>query len=240
MRRPEAVSDSTSSAASDTCERERLRQQFVKRLGATRAAALAAGGEVPEQEVTSLERLHRLLHLEAPAPRTRRPMLVLVAVVLTVASVLLFARVSSTDIELRAAASELRFTNTAAMPLTPVLRLQSVAVAGAKRVEGLPRPGGLGGDTTGEGTAVAFRLGVRSAATPASGGSVTLEPISVPANARLELEPVEGGTALRLSVTSAGLVLRISTSGPLDLERGGRSAEAWTAGTPQADRKTHV
>jgi hypothetical protein len=216
----------------ETGTRERLRRLFVQRAEAIRAAALAADGQVDEREVASLERLHRLLQMEAAAPRTRRPMLVLVSAVLVVVSVLLFSRVSATDIELRAATSELRFTTTSAQPLTPMLRLQSVAVAGASRVEGLPRPSGPGGASPG--VADAFRIGLRNAEASSAVGSLNLEPISVPAGARLEFEPIEAGTALRMSVTSKGLVLRISASGQLGLERGGRSAEEWSPSAPQA------
>ena len=85
-------------------EVDALRRLLTNSTSAAVEKAVRSGGEIAEDEMAALRRLARLVkhHQAAEAPPQRRtwPLIVLGASTLLIASVLLFARVWSTEIEL--------------------------------------------------------------------------------------------------------------------------------------------
>lgn len=226
--------------ASPTDDLKALRDLWALRVAQARCDAVNAGGQIDDETMKSLERLHRLAHWEAPAaPRRRRPLLMLVAALGAVAGLLMFSRVTSTDVEMQAEVGELRLRVESAQPLTSTWRLASLAVAGAERIEGLPAlDGALGSAVVTATPRRAMRLQTITSGAGeggvARGGSLVLQPVTLPAGARIELQAIEDGSALRLSITAPGLVLRVSAQGPLQLVAAGSIPQVWHAAAPQA------
>ncbi len=234
-------------------DEQTLREQWAARMAEARRAAASAGGQVDDETMKALDRLHRLAHWEAPAPpRQRAPLLLLALALAVAASVLLFARVSSTDIDVQADTGALRLQLQATQPFSASWHLAQVALAGAERIDGLPGTAGNGAARAGTPatTAVgALRLqalepdraghgnrlgGAADMQADTQAGSLVLQPIVLPAGAQVALQVVEEGRALRLQISAPKLVLRISVQGPVQWVAAGSAAERWNATVPQA------
>ncbi len=90
---------------SDAAGPERLRTLLQRRTAEVTEEALQQDGRVPPGELDQLERLARVVELcgdEAPRTRQRWPMAAVVVGTLVLVSLLLFTRVTETEIELDA------------------------------------------------------------------------------------------------------------------------------------------
>jgi hypothetical protein len=190
-----------------------LRALLVRQTEEVSADALRNGGTVPEERLDELSRLSRLLEMRdtATSPLRWRWLVPLVAVV-TIAclSVLLFVRVSSTEIELELKASDLSFVVPTARVLTGPLTVSSVGVTGLKAIElpGSSLPlAGTGGST------------LTFAAEPAGGrpGAISLDPLGVSEGARVSLGKGEGQNRYGVIVQRAASGWGAAASGPLRL-----------------------
>ena len=113
---------------------ESLRQLLLDRTAAAVEKAVRSGGEIPEDEVEALGRLARLVKhrkaVEALQPRRPWVLVVLCASTLLIASVLLFARVPETEVELEIGATEVSFSLPSQQVLFENMSLSSLGVSG--------------------------------------------------------------------------------------------------------------
>lgn len=117
-----------------------LRQLLKARSDAAAEAALKSGGHVTPDDIVEIDRLVRLLELrsrptEAPSSQRSWQIAVLLATSLLVVSVLLFARVAETAIELDVHASEVSFVLPSQQVLLERVDLASIGASGLKRIE---------------------------------------------------------------------------------------------------------
>ena len=117
---------------------ESLRLLLLNRTSAAVEKAVRSGGEIPEDEVAALGRLARLVEYrssaEAPPPRRPWPLVALGAGTLLIASLLLFARVWNTEIELEIQATEVSFSLPSQQVLFEDMSLSSLGASGLARV----------------------------------------------------------------------------------------------------------
>jgi hypothetical protein len=198
--------------------------------------AVRSGGQVAGEQIEALERLARLVVIcDAAQPPTRKRWPVVVALVFTllIASVLLFARVAETEIELDMALSEVSFVLPTQQKLTELMALSAVGVSGLREMQ-LPRARDRGAQTllASEGAGSGLRLSVASDGKRQ--GSISLETLMPPAETRVWVRHTELPREHRLSLQSSGLELLAAVNGPLQVRFSGGGVQQLDFVTPQA------
>ena len=123
-----------------TKSRETLRALRDAEAAKVAQSALRTG-EVSEEELDALDRLSRLVEIEDARPptwRSRAPLIAVTIATLIVVSVLFFARVTSTDIELDVEVTRVRFALPSRQTVTDMLPLSRLGV-GRLREAVIPR-----------------------------------------------------------------------------------------------------
>ena len=192
----------------DTAE---LRALLAAQSDQAAAETVAAGGQVSAERLDQLGRLARLVELRdaaaASAP-SRWTVPLVAAGTLASLSVLLFARVSTTEVELDLSVSELSFVVPALAVITDGMELSALGVSGLTGIE-LP-PGDCLSPAGPPGNVLLAAAGVGS-----KEGSVTLDPITLPAGGRVFLRQEEGRHRYRIGLHGATSDLGVSIRGPV-------------------------
>ena len=176
-------------------DKDLLRALIHRKAARLREEALRGNGALSQDQLESLEHLQRLEKLYAtsgpPKRRKRWPMAVLFGATLALVSLLLFARVETTEIELDLSLSELGFRMPKGQVLADVMRLSSLGASGLQKV-GLPR--GI------DEAAPAVLLSTDT-------GMITLAALALPAATRVWLQTTEIPQHYRLSL-KGGKILK--------------------------------
>ena len=208
---------------------EPLRVLLRDRSSAAVEKAVRSGGEVAEDEVAAIGRLARLVEYrnvaESTPPRRPWPLVALGAGTLLIASLLLFARVPETEVELEIGATEVSFSLPSQQVLFENMSLSSLGVSGLARVtlpeeaDGEPGEAGaaLSNDTADEDAAVRIEtieegprkgtIGI-AAIVPGAGTDVWLRRADQPGQYRLSLRNAKGPIQV-----DVGGPLRVAVSG---------------------------
>ena len=222
-----------------TTQGRQLRDILRRQAQAASDAALQTGGQVSAEQVEALERLARLIEIwdaAQPSPsRKRWPIATALGGTLLIVSVLLFARVSETEIELELALSEISFILPRQQVLTDVMDLSEFGVSELQEVH-LPRLHDRDHWTpyAAEGTSSAIRLSIASDGERQ--GTVTLAMLTLPAETRVRLRGTEVSQQYRLSLKGTGLTLRVDVNRPVRIGLSGASAEQFDLRSPRAIR----
>jgi hypothetical protein len=146
------------------------------------------------------------------------PAAALLACTLAIASVLLFVRVADTEIALDARVQELGVTFSRDEVLADSLMLSAFGIAGARSVD-LPAAELRSGSRD----VVSLRLAVA----PSHAGSITLEPVLLPAGTRVTLAANREDHRIRLSVTAPGdgTPIQATVVGTIAVEGAGRTEQ---------------
>lgn len=217
---------------------ESLRQLLLDRTSAAVEKAVRSGGEIAEDEVAALGRLARLVEHRkaAEAPQPRRPWLlvVLCASTLLIASVLLFARVPETEVELEIGATEVSFSLPTQQVLFENMSLSSLGVSGLRRVI-LPEvadgePGET--DTPGPDEDAAVRL--EAVDDGARRGTIGIAAIVPGAGTEVWLRRADQPGQYRLSLRNAKGPIQVDVKGPLRIAATGTPARTIDVVSPRA------
>lgn len=197
--------------------RETLRTLRDTEVAKAAQAALRSG-EISEAEGDALDRLARLVELEdarTPTWRSRAPVIAVTIGTLVVVSVLFFARVTSTDIELDVEATRLSFSLPTRQTLTEMLPVSKLG-AGRLREAEIPRVGKQDSQTfrSDEGD-VAVQVAPATAADRR--GTVTLEGLILPPASSVSVTHAGAPRQYRIEVTAAAPDLHVALFGPTDL-----------------------
>ncbi len=208
-------------------------REVLKRQAEAAAEALSEGADVAPEMVERLQRLQRVVDtydLTHPPSRRRWPVAVVFVGTVIVCSVLLFARRQETEIQLDLAVVEAAFVLPAKQKLTELTALTVLGASGMREVE-LPRSGQGGGRLLStDGSAPPVRLSaVVDGRRP---GSITLETVILPVNARVRLSWNDVG-ALRLSLQRAAMELQASVYGPIEVAVAGQGVQRLDLASPQ-------
>jgi hypothetical protein len=204
-------------------ERDLLDALVAARVSAAVEQLDAREGPLEPATAAEIDALASLLALRdrlRPARRRRAPAIAL-AVTLSLASLLLFVRVPSTDIELEAQVSELRYTAPVRQQLTAVAQLSRLAIAGLASTE-----------ATGNGAPAIQTNGIFVLSAHRDGpcrGTLTLDRIVLPAGARIALQRPAIGDRLQMNLNAPGAEMQLTTEGCLVLPGGA----SWSSGPSQ-------
>jgi hypothetical protein len=145
-------------------------------------------------------------------------------VTLLIVSLLLFARVSSTEIELDLLVSEVSFRIPEQQALTNDINLSALGVSGIQEIQ-MPRSHVKEEQVfqTQDKSGLAVKL------TPKAGdgqnGSVTLASLIIPGGSRIDVSPSDNPQQYRLSVKGKGMELSAGVAGMLEIAQAGMPPE---------------
>jgi hypothetical protein len=215
--------------ADDDALRERLRRKAEET-----GRAAEADGDVPPDALDSLSRLARLVEIREratpPVPPARWPVATLLAGALLLVSLLLFLRVSETDVELELTLSEVGFVLSGEQAITNVVRLAELRAAGLHGVQ-FTDPAlseSLGAEVS-EGRTVRLTAASRDGRT----GSVTMSPITLPAGTEVRIQGT-GADSQRLSLRGGATSLRATLLDPIDVNLPDTPTRSLDLRTPKA------
>jgi hypothetical protein len=218
-------------------EQNRLRNFLNRQVKELSDEAIQSNGQVSETKLAALERLERLLKITTSAtpatPVVRWPLIGLLGLTLFVVTVLLFARVRTTEIELDLLLSEVSFRIPQQQVLYNEIALSSLAASGLDEIQ-LPRSQAREARRLqkGQGEGGAIRLTAQSDSQNV--GVITLGTLIVPAETKMSLRPTGIPQQYQISFKSAGLNFPVSVTGPIEIGLPSAPAEVLTFSSPKS------
>jgi hypothetical protein len=213
---------------------EPLRRLLAARARSLAAEALRTGGDVPAADVEALARLARLAEIARsaePRPRPRRwPVVVLGAMSLLIVSILVFAPMPATTIELSTTVSGLGFELAEPQLLVDAVEVTALGASGLSRIDVPPSclpPGRpvLPADTS------RLRLSVESLARP---GQVALGALTLPAGASVRVHQGDRPNAYRITLAGLAEPVPVSVHRRVSLVLAGQPEVVLDCVTPRA------
>jgi hypothetical protein len=201
-------------------QEEKLRDLLDQRLRQVCDETLQPDGKISHEDLEALDRLARLLEISGIAqkvsPRKRWPLMVALGLTLLIVSILLFARVSQTEIELDLALSEASFVLPAQQMLTDVMHLSTLGMSGLQEIQlpGYPNRTHKTLHASEEGEQ-AIRLAI--ATEGVHRGTITLAATMLPAGTNVRLRTTDVPNQFRMSFKCPGLVIRAHVSGTIQV-----------------------
>jgi hypothetical protein len=197
--------------------RELLRQEST-----ALAAKVVSGETLAAEEISALDLLARLIEIRNSTEPPRRNWWAggMLACTLVIVSLLLFARVPETDVELDLTVSGLRFVLAREQVIAGAMRVSQLGASGLGEVqlpaEAAPHPRSDQSPSAG-------RSGIRvsvneSAKRP---GVATLAPLALCAGTAVGLQPLDGPREYALSIHAPGTAMRADVNGTVNLALAG-------------------
>jgi len=197
---------------------EELKNLLGRRVRMAREEALRLEGQVPREQVETLDNLARLIEIDSgmhrPKPHNPWRVVAALAGTLAVVTILLSARLSDTEIELEARTSELGFGLLAAQGVSDGMELEDLLLSCSCEIHFPETRDRESLDIApAEGESVAIRLTTHQAG--GKQGSISVAGVTLPAGAAVRL--MHSGTPgkYRLSLQGERIALRINVYGPV-------------------------
>ena len=194
---------------------DQLRALFDRELAAVVADAADPTHTPPEGRLAALVHIASLIQSrDAALPKKRRRApAVLLIVTMALVSLLLFARVRTTEIELEASLDELTFTLSSDQVLTASMELASLGMSGLHSVQ-LPASSGEPENLShADGSTPAVSLA--STTLGPRRGTVSLAPLAVASGSRVTLRGSEPRGQYRMSIAASNLKVEATLQGPV-------------------------
>jgi hypothetical protein len=189
-----------------------LRVLLARQSDDLAAEALHHDGLIPAERLEALGRLAKLVEIRETAATSLRRRWAVPAVALgtlVCASVLLFARVSSTEMEMELRVSEFSFVVPTVQAITDALSVSALGVSGLRLVD---LPGADGGP--GQPRAASDIL-LTTGTVGRRSGFVSVSPITLPARTRVSVQTLGAPDRFRMEFRHARPELAISLLGPV-------------------------
>jgi hypothetical protein len=201
----------------DRSQIDRLRKLLEAKLQAVTDEALRSGGQVSAEALTEISRLREILAAQGeqakPRPKRKRWIAGLFLLTLAMISLLLFARVPHTDIELEVALSALSFRVPRTQPITGTLQLRSLGVAGLQQVR-LPRSADSGEQLlTSPAPGLGISLAVDSSRKGQAAGTIDLEGIDLAGATNVQVSETTSPGQYQVSLQHTTIELQASVGG---------------------------
>lgn len=221
----------------DTTEAE-LRRVLKARSDAAAEAALKSDGHVAPDDLAEIEHLARLLDVrsrpaDAPAPQRSWHIAVLLAATLLVVSVLLFARVPETAIELDVHATEVGFALPSQQVLLERVDLASIGVSGLKRIQ-LPEEFAFSSEAGNGGDGEYEAIHISVADEDGRRGSIGISAVVPAAGTAVRLRRADMPNQYRLSLDKPHVVMNVDVHGPVIVTVPGLGRQSFDFATPKA------
>ena len=215
--------------------RRHLRDLLFRQVQAASEEAIRADGQISDEQVQALERLARLAALcdeaQPPPYRKRWPVAATLGSTLLIVSLLLFARVPKTEIELDLVLSGVSFVLPTQQVLTNGMDLSAIGVFGLQEIR-LPHIPNRESRTRPEDTDSAIRLAIASDGERQ--GTVTLTALTLPAETHVRLHDTAISRQYRLFLGATGLVLRVAIDGPVRVDLADAPAQSVDFTSPKS------
>ena len=215
---------------------EQLRNLLYRQAQAVSDEAVRSDGQVSAERIEALSRLARLVELHTVAqPPTRRrwPLVVVLGSTLLLVSLMLFARVRETEIELDLALSEASFVLPTEQKLTEGMDLTDLGASGLREIQ-IPRAGDRDEQTlsSAEDANTALRLAVASEGK--TQGTLNLSALTLPPRTRVWVRRLGPAHKYQLSLKGQNPELRAEVSGPVRVGFSDAGGEQLNFVTPNA------
>ena len=216
---------------------DKLRDLLRAKTSAALDQTLRSGGQVPPEELDALARLARLVELsqaaQPPSRRSRWPVILVLAGTLLILSVLFFARLRETEVELDLVLTELGFTLSKPQVLADSMNLSALGISGMQEVE-LPQANGEEVKKLRESDGTISSVRLSSALDEKREGSISLATLAFPSQSRVWLRQTGVPRQYRLSLKGPSLKLQADVNGPLQIAIAGAGVEQDDFATPKA------
>lgn len=216
---------------------DQLRELLFRQAKVLSDEAIKDNGQLSAEQVHTLERLDRLVKIcDVANPDLRRKrwlMVTLLVGTLIIVSILLFARVSETDIELDVVLSGISFDLPTQHVLTDVMKLSSLGVSGLKEVH-LPRARGQVARTLTDFAHSDIAINLSITSNQEREGTITLSTLVLPAETSVGLMPTEIPLEYRMSLKSPDLELRTDVNGPIQIRQAGAKPKKLYFSSPRS------
>jgi hypothetical protein len=191
---------------------------YANRLKECRRQAVRSGGDVSPEAIESLSRLAKLVQLSRESAASRHVLIVcLAALSLAISSVLLFAHVSETEIDLKLEVSGATFVLARPQVLTDVMVLPFVGVSGLREIK---LPSAQGRAPQSWSLADLPNLSVGFAPDPSTKeGSVTLAPLQLAEYTRVTLQRQGPPYHYRMSLSGRKIEPSVDLYGSVQIRR---------------------
>jgi hypothetical protein len=211
-----------------------LRELFKRELDAFAVESTRTEGIISSGRIETLTGLAKLIETRdslQPKPRNWWAALVLL-VTLVVASVLLFARVGETEIELDVSLAHLSFALAKALVLSGPVNLSALGISGLRDVQ-FPQSQGPPRSARADTDYAAPAVSLTPSSAGERRGSLTLSPLVLPAGARLKLGRSDVANQYQLSTNATNLIFQAAAYGPVRISLPGSPARAIDFATPK-------
>jgi hypothetical protein len=202
-----------------TAPDDRLRELLRRRMQQAAEEAATHDGDVAADQLEKLNRLARLVELRDktfPQHARRWPLAALLTATLVLVSLLLFMRVSETEVELDVRTSEVGFVLSGPQVLTEITKLTELRASGVRAVQ-LSGPS-ISGQAmqTADNEGGTIRIAAQQA-TPRA-GSITLAPLNLPADVGVRVYGMQPGGVSRLVLNHAPGEIRVTADGSVRVD----------------------
>jgi hypothetical protein len=210
-----------------------LEALLSRRTAAAAEQARRSDGNVDQEEIDRLTRLARLIELrnaKAPAQSRSWMLAILAGATLVLVSVLLFARVGATEIELEVTATDIGFSLPSQQVLLDNVVLASLGASGLAGVEfpdEIVEPDGSADDGDS-----AIRL--RTARNGSQAGSISINALIPAPDADVWLRLSDTPKQYRLSLRNPRTLIRVDVYGPVEVSVAGMPSRVHDFATPRA------
>jgi hypothetical protein len=217
--------------------RNQLRDLLFRRAKAVSENVIQTEGEVAVEQLEILERLNRLVKVcddaQPPAPQKRWPVAVVWFGTLLIVSMLLFARVAETEIELDVTLSEMSFVLARQQVLTDIMPLLSLGASGLREIR-LPRAPGQSGRVLRPSGNEELAINISPKPEADQAGMLTLATLALPANTRVVVQTMEPPQQYRISLQGKELELHVGVNGLMQISLPGASVEHLDFSAPRS------
>jgi hypothetical protein len=217
-------------------DKDKLRDLLNQQTRSLYDETIQSGGKVSNDKLESIGRLQRLIDINSSLypPRNRHWSAILILVItLAVVSILLFAHVKTTDIELDVSLSELNFRLPREQVFTNVMKLSTFGASGINMIQ-LPRIGNEDARTLFDSTGSGYSMQLSNATDSTTTGTITLGSIVFPAGSRIWLHSTDLPTQYRLSFKNPGLRLQADVNGLIGLRLTGMPYKKMNCTSPRS------
>jgi hypothetical protein len=217
-------------------EQDKLRDLLNQQTRSLYDETIRDGGKVSNDKLESIGRLQSLIDLNSSLhpPRNKHwPAILILVITLAVVSILLFARVKTTDIELDVSLSELNFRLPREQVFTNVMKLATLGASGINVIQ-LPRIGNQDARTLSDSSGSGYSMQLSNTTDSTTTGTITLGSIVFPKNSRIWLHSTDLPTQYRLSFKSPGLPLQADINGLIGLRLTGMPYEKMNCTSPRS------
>jgi hypothetical protein len=184
-------------------------------IGAARRDAERSDGQLTDEQIGSLERLARLVAIERdmiPRRRRRWPLAAVFLVTLTLVSVLFFARVGETEVELDLVVDELAFRLPGKQVLTHLLRVDDLGAAGLDEFT-MPAIDSVSKPVTMQTSSL--KIAVREM--DGQRGELSLAALAPPEGSKVWIRSGVSANRIRVSLLAAFPQFRVDAFGPVEI-----------------------